>query len=159
MGQIFNTKIIQNILNIEEKMFNSLKIISEFHDFSDINNYNNEIDKLKLYYSKENYLLSKIPDDINFYNYLFEVLKNSSFGLENEDIVLSRFRNILFNNYLSLQPSYEGLNLNDEVDDYDIEMYELKAQLFVRDNLLFEYIKSFDGLIHFDNDKNYFFFQ
>lgn len=159
MGQMFNTKIIYNVLSIEEKMLDSLKKISEFHDFSDINNYNNEIDKLKLYYRKENYLLSKIPDDINLYNYLFEVLKKSSFGLENEDIILSRFRNILYNNYLSLQPKYEGINFNGEDDYYDAEMYELKAKLFVRDNLLFEYIKSFDDIIHYDNDKNYVFFN
>ena len=75
MSQVFNTKVIQSVLSIEEKMLNSIKKISEFQDFSDISNYNEEIEKLKLYYRKENLLISKIPDDINFYNYLFEILK------------------------------------------------------------------------------------
>ena len=75
MSQVFNTKVIQSVLSIEEKMLNSIKKISEFQDFSDISNYNEEIEKLKLYYRKENLLISKIPDDINFDKYLFEILK------------------------------------------------------------------------------------
>ena len=37
MGQIFNVNVIQSILDVEEKMFNSIKKISQYHDFSDVN--------------------------------------------------------------------------------------------------------------------------
>ena len=159
MGQVFNTKVIQSVLNIEENMLNSIKKISEFNDFSDINSYNDEVERLKLFYKKENLLISKIPDDIDFYNYLFEVLKKSSFGLKSENIVLSRFRSILYNNYLSLKPKYEGVNINEEDDFYDGEIIELKAKVFIRDNLLIEYLKSFDEPMQIMDRKNYVFFN
>lgn len=159
MGQVFNTKVIQSVLNIEENMLNSIKKISEFNDFSDINSYNDEVERLKLFYKKENLLISKIPDDIDFYNYLFEILKKSSFGLKDENIVLSRFRSILYNNYLSLKPKYEGVNINEEDDFYDGEIIELKAKVFIRDNLLIEYLKSFDVPMQIMDRKNYVFFN
>ena len=159
MGQVFNTKVIQSVLNIEENILNSIKKISEFNDFSDINSYNDEVERLKLFYKKENLLISKIPDDIDFYNYLFEVLKKSSFGLKSENIVLSRFRSILYNNYLSLKPKYEGVNINEEDDFYDGEIIELKAKVFIRDNLLIEYLKSFDEPMQIMDRKNYVFFN
>ena len=140
-------------------MLNSIKKISEFNDFSDINSYNDEVERLKLFYKKENLLISKIPDDIDFYNYLFEVLKKSSFGLKSENIVLSRFRSILYNNYLSLKPKYEGVNINEEDDFYDGEIIELKAKVFIRDNLLIEYLKSFDEPMQIMDRKNYVFFN
>lgn len=159
MGQVFNTKVIQSVLNIEENILNSIKKISEFNDFSDINSYNDEVERLKLFYKKENLLISKIPDDIDFYNYLFEILKKSSFGLKSENIVLSRFRSILYNNYLSLKPKYEGVNINEEDDFYDGEIIELKAKVFIRDNLLIEYLKSFDEPMQIMDRKNYVFFN
>ena len=159
MGQVFNTKVIQSVLNIEENMLNSIKKISEFNDFSDINSYNDEVERLKLFYKKENLLISKIPDDIDFYNYLFEILKKSSFGLKSENIVLSRFRSILYNNYLSLKPKYEGVNINEEDDFYDGEIIELKSKVFIRDNLLIEYLKSFDEPMQIMDRKNYVFFN
>lgn len=159
MGQVFNTKVIQSVLNIEENILNSIKKISEFNDFSDINSYNDEVERLKLFYKKENLLISKIPDDIDFYNYLFEILKKSSFGLKDENIVLSRFRSILYNNYLSLKPKYEGVNINEEDDFYDGEIIELKAKVFIRDNLLIEYLKSFDEPMQIMDRKNYVFFN
>lgn len=159
MGQVFNTKVIQSVLNIEENILNSIKKISEFNDFSDINSYNDEVERLKLFYKKENLLISKIPDDIDFYNYLFEILKKSSFGLKDENIVLSRFRSILYNNYLSLKPKYEGVNINEEDDFYDGEIIELKSKVFIRDNLLIEYLKSFDVPMQIMDRKNYVFFN
>lgn len=144
MGQFFNTKVIHNILSIEEKMFNSLNNISKINDFSDIDFYNDEIDKIKLYYKKEKILISKIPEDIDFYNYLFEILKTTSFGFKNENILVSRFRNILFNNYLTLRPDNEDDYYNED-DFYDDEMFGLKAKIFMRDNLLVEYVKSFEN--------------
>ena len=155
MGQMFNTKVIQSVLNIEERLLDSIKKISSFQDFSDINYYNDEIEKIKLYYRKEKFLISKIPDDIDFYNYLFEILKKSSFGLDNENIIVSRFRNILYNNYLQLQPKYDGINFSIEDDFYDDEMLELKAKLFIRDNLLIEYLKSFDKPMQECDKKSY----
>lgn len=155
MGQFFNTKVIQNILNVEEKMLDSIRKIAKFQDLSEINYYSDEIERIKLYYKKEKILISKIPDDIDFYDYLFELLKNSSFGLKDENLLVSRFRNILYNNYLTLQPKYEGVNIIGEEDYYDDELYEFKAKLFIRDNLLAEYIRSFDGPMQIA-DKNSF---
>ena len=65
----------------------------------------------------------------------------------------------MYNNYLSLIPKYEGININDEDDFYDDEMYELKAKVFIRDNLLIEYLKSFDEAMQILNKKNYCFFN
>ena len=36
MGQIFNTKVITNVLDVEEKILDSMKKISKCRDFSDI---------------------------------------------------------------------------------------------------------------------------
>lgn len=158
MGQLFNVNVIQNVLNVEEKMLTSIKNISNFQNFSDIDFYYEEIEKLKLYYKKEFYLISKIPEDIDFYNYLFESLKNSSFGLKDETIVLSRFRNILYNKYVSFHTKYDGVNSFDN-DDHDDDMYELRSKLFIRDNLLIEYLKSFDEPMKICDKKCFSFFN
>ena len=158
MGQMFNTNIINNVLSIEEKMLDSINKISLLNDFSDINCYNEEIEKIKLYYKKEKYLISKIPDDIDFYNYLFEIIKDS-FGLKYDNIVVSRFRNILLNNYLSLQPKYEEIDISNEDDYYEDEMFELKDKFFIRDNLIIEYLKSFNGPMSYSDEKSYIFFN
>ena len=158
MGQIFNVNVIQSILDVEEKMFNSIKKISKYHDFSDVNNYDKEIEKLKIYYKKENFLISKIPNDIDFYNYLFQFLQESSSGLNDENIVMSRFRNILYNNYLNLKPN-DDVSLFDEEDYYDDQLFGLKVKLFMRDNLLVEYLKSFDVPMRNSNEKSFNFFN
>ena len=159
MGQMFNTNVIYNIINIESKMLNSIKKISDMNDLADINYYNSEIEKLKLYYKKELFLLSKIPDDIDFYNYLFELLKKSNFEINDESIVLSRFRNILYNNFLNLKSNSEFVTDIDEDDYYDDELFELKSKLFIRDNLLIEYLKSFDGPMNNCDEKSYVIFN
>ncbi len=157
MGQIFNTKVITNVLDVEEKILDSMKKISKCRDFSDIDLYNNEIDKIKLYYKKEKLLISKIPDNVNFYNYLFELLNNSSFDIKNDKIVVSRFRNILYNKYLTLKPEYETANVFDDDVFYDNNL-DLKVKAFIKDNLLIEYLKSFDIPMH-ESDNNFSFFN
>ena len=39
MGQLFNVNVIHNVLNVEEKMLTSIKNISNFQNFSDIDFY------------------------------------------------------------------------------------------------------------------------
>lgn len=154
MGHMFNPNVINNIFHIEEKILDSVRKISKLNDFSDIDYYFEEIEKIKLFYAKEKFLISKIPSDADFYSYLFESIDNVSFDLIDKNLILSRFRNILYNNYLLLK--FEDDKDNTLYDDvFDDELYELKAKLFIRDNLVTEYLKSFDQPMKYSDDKSF----
>lgn len=151
MGKAFNIRIVEKTLDIEEKMLNSILKIINYDDYSDISFYNKEIDRLRLFYNKESLLFSKIPESISVYDYIFDVLKKSSFDLKNETIITSRFRNVLYHNYLNLQYSYDNAYSAD--DDVFYDDLDLKHKLCIGNNLLAEYLRSFDEPINISNES------
>lgn len=152
MGVIFNTKIIDETLRIEDRLFDSISKIYDYNSFSDINNYNDQIERIKLYYKKEKYLISKIPKNLDVYNYIMESLNNKELKLKNERFVITRFRNIVNSFCFDLQPKYQNAGFFSD-DEYDDEIFLLRKKLLIDDNLLAEYLMSFDGPIREGNQE------
>ena len=148
-----NMIIIKDTLEIEAKILDSMKKINNLKDFSDVKEYDEEIEKIKLFLKKEKFLISKIPEDIEIYNYIFNYMNTQIIGLKDEDLLKSRFRTILYNKYLQMLPDITPDEEYEEEEPKEGKQ-DLINRLYIRTNLLVEYLRSFDNPMKIANEKS-----
>ena len=160
MNNVLKVNVVYDILNIEEKMLVSMRKLSFLKDTFDFDSYMEELDNLKILYRKEQFLISQIPEDEECLDYIFGLLKDpSNFTFDdskNINIVISRLSDLLKNIYYSLEHETSEMSENEdyefEYDDTEQILDERKVN-FIRNNMLAEYVVSFNDAIKATDDK------